>query len=106
VTVVGVVLVPVPVLVLVLPLPLAGVPVDTAVPRGFRISLYRVPSAVFISVTGLFSRSVMVCAPVAYEPPAIEIFAVWAVTDTRWKTGTSVESVDVGCGKSVFVATV
>jgi hypothetical protein len=104
VTVVGVVLVPVPVL--VLPLPLAGVPVDTAVPRGFRISVYRVPSAVFISVTGLFSRNVIVCAPVAYEPPAIEIFAVWAVTDTRWKTGTSVESVDVGCGKSVFVATV
>jgi len=61
--------------------------------------VYRVPSAVFISVTGLFSRSVMVCAPVAYEPPAIEIFAVWAVTDTRWNTG-------VGCGKSVFVATV
>jgi hypothetical protein len=65
-----------------------------------------VPSAVFISVTGLFSRSVIVCAPVAYEPPAIEILALWAVTDTRWKTGTAAGSVAVGCGKSVFVATV
>jgi hypothetical protein len=74
VTVAGVVLVLVPVL--VLPLPLAGLPVETAVPRGLRINVYRVPSAVFINVTGLFSRSVTVCAPVAYEPPAIEIFAV------------------------------
>lgn len=30
----------------------------TSVPAGLRISLYRVPSAVFISVTGLFSVSV------------------------------------------------
>jgi hypothetical protein len=30
----------------------------------------------FISVTGLFSLSVTVAAPVAYEPPAIEIVAV------------------------------
>jgi hypothetical protein len=34
-----------------------------------------VPSAVFTSVTGLFSFSVTVAAPEEYEPPAIEIFA-------------------------------
>ena len=35
----------------------------TAVPCGFRISLNRDPSAVFISVTGLLTRSVTVLAP-------------------------------------------
>ncbi len=47
-----------------------------AVPTGFRISLYRVPSAVFMSVSGLFSRSVTAREPFAYEPPTIEILAV------------------------------
>ena len=64
------------------------------------------PSAVFISVTGLFSFSVTVAAPVAYEPPAIEIVAVCAVTETRWNSGTTDGSAALGCGKSVFVATV
>ena len=64
------------------------------------------PSAVFISVTGLFSFSVTVGAPVTYEPPAIEIVAVWAVTETRWKSGTTDGSAAVACGKSVLVATV
>jgi hypothetical protein len=61
---------------------------------------------VFISVTGLFSLSVTVGAPVAYDPPAIEIVAVCAVTETRWKRGTTAGLVADGCGKSVFVATV
>ena len=64
------------------------------------------PSAVFIRVTGLFSFSVTVAAPVAYDPPAIEIVAVCGVTDTRWKSGTTDGSVALGCGKSVLVATV
>jgi hypothetical protein len=58
-----------------------------------------VPSAVFTSVTGLFSLSVIVGAPEEYEPPEIEILAVCAVTETRWKSGLS-------CGKSLAVATV
>ena len=60
----------------------------------------------FISVTGLFSVSVTAGAPLAYEPPTIEIFAVCAVTDTRWKSGTIDESVADACGKSVPFGTV
>ena len=37
------------------------------------------------SVTGLFSFSVTVAEPPAYEPPAIATFAVCAVSDTSWK---------------------
>jgi hypothetical protein len=65
VTVVGAGLDPEPLLLPVLPLPVVVVPVETAVPAGFSTSVYRVPSAVFISVTGLFSFRVTVAAPVA-----------------------------------------
>ena len=58
-----------------------------AVPCGSRSSVYRVPSAVFISVSGVFTERVTVCWPVAYEPPAIETFALFAVSETSWKIG-------------------
>jgi len=77
----------------------------TGVPTGFRINLKRVPSAVFISVTGLFSRSVTVGEPFAYEPPTIEIFAVCAVTETRWKSGWIDGSVELASGKLLPTAT-
>lgn len=35
----------------------------------------------------------------------MEIFAVWAVSETRWKRGTSEASVGLACGKSVPTAT-
>ena len=57
------------------------------VPCGRSTSVYWVPSAVFTSVTGLFTFSVRVAWPDAYEPPAIETFAVVAVTELSWKIG-------------------
>ena len=60
----------------------------------------------FIRVTGLFSCSVTAGAPLAYEPPAIEIFAVCAVAEMRWKSGATEGSVELPCGKSVPTATV
>jgi hypothetical protein len=44
-----------------------------------------VPSAVFTSVVGVFTLSVRLAWPVAYEPPAIATWAVVAVNDTSWK---------------------
>jgi hypothetical protein len=64
----------------------AGVPVDV-VPCGSRMSVYFVPSAVFCSVTGLFTVSFSVGAPLAYEPPTIVMVAVVAVMDMAWKIG-------------------
>ena len=61
----------------------------------------RDPSAVFISVTGLLTRSVTFAAPLVYEPPAIEILAVVGVSETRWNSGVAFGSVVDGCGKSV-----
>ena len=46
--------------------------------------MYRVPSAVFTSVTGLFTVSASVCDPLAYEPPTTEIVAVFAFSETSW----------------------
>jgi hypothetical protein len=46
-----------------------------------------VPSAVFTSVTGRFTFSVRVCAPLEYEPPATATFAVVFVSETSWNTG-------------------
>jgi hypothetical protein len=57
------------------------------VPCGRSTSVYCVPSAVFTSVTGLFTFSVRVAWPDAYEPPAIETFAVFAVTELSRKIG-------------------
>src|SRR5262245_28934932 len=57
-------------------------------------------------VTGLFSRSVTDGAPFAYEPPTIEILAVCAVSEIRWKSGTTDGSVVLAVGKSVPTATV
>jgi hypothetical protein len=57
------------------------------VPCGSSVSVYRVPSAVFTSVTGVFTFSVSVAPPVAYEPPATATFAVEAVSATSWNTG-------------------
>jgi hypothetical protein len=42
---------------------------------------------VFTSVTGLLTFSVSVPAPLAYDPPTTEIFAVVAVRESSWKTG-------------------
>jgi hypothetical protein len=58
-----------------------------AVPCGSRVSVYRVPSAVFTSVTGVFTFSVTVAAPLAYEPPATATFAVEPVSATSWNAG-------------------
>jgi hypothetical protein len=58
-----------------------------AVPCGSSVSVYRVPSAVFTSVTGVFTFSVTVAAPLAYEPPATATFAVDPVSATSWKAG-------------------
>lgn len=49
--------------------------------------MYRVPSAVFISVTVLPFTRVTVAAPLSYEPPAIPIFAEVLVSETSVKTG-------------------
>jgi hypothetical protein len=57
------------------------------VPCGRSTSVYWVPSAVFTSVTGLFTFSVRVAWPDAYEPPAIETRAVFEVTELSWKIG-------------------
>ena len=57
------------------------------VPCGSSVSVYRVPSAVFTSVTGVFTFSVTVCAPLAYEPPATATFAVEPVSATSWNAG-------------------
>ena len=51
------------------------------------MSVYRVPSAVFTSVTGVFVFRVSAEAPLAYEPPATATFAVDAVRATSWNTG-------------------
>src|ERR1700730_9559623 len=51
------------------------------------VSVYRVPSAVFTSVTGMFTFSVSAAAPVAYEPPTTATFAVEAVSERSWNTG-------------------
>ena len=45
------------------------------------------PSAVFISVSGLLSFSVTVACPLASEPPAIPTLALVLVTDTSLKVG-------------------
>jgi hypothetical protein len=65
-----------------------------------------VPSAVFWSVTGLFTFNVTVGEPDEYEPPTMETFAVVAVSETRWKSGVADGSADVACGKSDPVDTV
>ena len=57
-------------------------------------------------MTGLFCVSLTVVAPEEYEPPTIEIFAVCAVTETRWKSGTIDESDSLASGKSLPTATV
>jgi hypothetical protein len=57
------------------------------VPCGSRVSVYRVPSAVFTSVTGVFTFSVNVAAPLEYEPPATATFAVDSVRATSWNAG-------------------
>jgi hypothetical protein len=66
--------------------PLDGVAGGT-VPCGSRSSVYLVPSAVFISVTGSFTDRVIVAWPVAYEPPAIETFALVSVSEESTKIG-------------------
>jgi hypothetical protein len=57
------------------------------VPAGRSRSVYWVPSAVFTSVSGWFTFRVTVAWPDAYEPPAIETFAVVAVAELSWKIG-------------------
>jgi hypothetical protein len=64
----------------------AGAAVAT-VPCGSSVSVYRVPSAVFTSVIGVFTLSVTVAAPLAYEPPATATFAVEPVSATSWNAG-------------------
>lgn len=57
------------------------------VPCGRSVSVYRVPSAVFTSVTGWFTFRVSVWAPLEYEPPATATFAVVFESETSWNTG-------------------
>ena len=64
----------------------AGAAVAT-VPCGIRTSVYRVPSAVFWSVTGLLTVSVIVGVPLAREPPTTETFAVVGESETSWNIG-------------------
>ena len=45
------------------------------------------PSAVFISITGLPFVTLTVAAPFSYEPPAIPIFAALRVSETSVNTG-------------------
>jgi hypothetical protein len=66
----------------VLELPAVDV-LDGVVPCGRSSSVYFVPSAVFWSVTGVFSLSVIVGAPVAYEPPTTPTVATFAVSVFR-----------------------
>ena len=49
--------------------------------------MYRVPSAVFTSVTALLTVSSSVGEPLAYEPPTTETRAVVDESDTSWKIG-------------------
>jgi hypothetical protein len=42
---------------------------------------------VFTNVTGLFTFSVIVASPLAYEPPATATFAVEFVSEMSWNTG-------------------
>ena len=57
------------------------------------------PSAVFTSVTGTFTFSVSVDAPLAYDPPATATFAIVSVSETSWNIG-------VAAGKFAPVITV
>jgi hypothetical protein len=57
------------------------------VPWGISSTVYRVPSAVFTSVTGLPTVTVSVCEPLAYEPPTTETFAELLLTETSWNIG-------------------
>ena len=57
------------------------------VPCGCRVKVYRVPSAVFASVTGLFTLSVNVGEPFAYEPPTTATRATDPESDTSWNSG-------------------
>jgi hypothetical protein len=66
---------------------LPGATLPGAVPCGRRVSVNRVPSAVFSSVTGVFTFSVSVDAPFAYDPPATETFAVDVVSEMSWNIG-------------------
>jgi hypothetical protein len=72
---------------------------------GSRTIVYFVPSAVFCSVTGVPRCSVIVGAPLAYEPPATAIFAVFAVSETRWKSAPRRLNVTPLVGKSLATAT-
>jgi hypothetical protein len=58
-----------------------------AVPCGMSSIVYRVPSAVFTSVTGWPTFTVSVCEPPSYEPPTTETFAAVAVSETSWNMG-------------------
>jgi hypothetical protein len=49
--------------------------------------VYRVPSAVFTSVTALLTLSTSVDEPLAYEPPTTETVAVVADSDMSWNIG-------------------
>jgi hypothetical protein len=81
---------------------LATVPVapGSGVVGGSRMSVYFVPSAVFCSVRAVPIFSVIACAPSAYEPPTIAIFAVLAVSETTWKSEPARRNVAPAVGKS------
>src|SRR4051812_12344272 len=64
------------------------------------MSVYFVPSAVFCSVRGVPIFSVIAGAPSAYEPPTIAIFAVFAVSETTWKSEPERRNVAPAVGKS------
>ena len=53
----------------------------------------------------MFTCRVTAGAPFAYEPPAMETFALRAVKDTRWKSGWIDGSVELASGKLLPTAT-
>src|SRR3954470_9062329 len=64
------------------------------------MSVYFVPSAVFCSVRGVPIFNVIAGAPSAYEPPTMAIFAVFAVSETTWKSEPARRNVAPAVGKS------
>src|SRR4051812_49915192 len=69
------------------------------------MSVYFVPSAVFCSVRGVRIFSVIAGAPSAYEPPTMAIFAVFAVSETTWKSEPARRNVAPVVGKSAPTVT-
>ena len=55
----------------------------------------------FTNVTGVFTFSMIVAAPSAYEPPATATFAVEAVSEMSWNTGLAAGKFDPAATSSL-----